>query len=626
MADPVPQIPISQPQKRPLEDDAPAPVTTPTKAPTATHSAASSPLSVLSTVPSPSPTKLVFGQSQSSYNAAVGGASVPNSSSSIVNTAQQPATKKRKLTNKEKEDRRAEREAKEKERADIKAKREEEKRLKEDEKRIKDEEKRKKNEEKEEKKRAKELDQLQKEEERRKKEEEKQKKEKSQLRLNAFFSKPKLSKEVSGTASGDSTQTPSTKPIFLKPDPSLPVANPQAHSRQKATQKKVLTDYERYFLPFQLPSGAILARYNRFMDSHAVLVAARARLDRIAEQEETDKTITQPETLKTMISTRGPRGTKSLSVVEIVERINGSSDHPVDLTNDSTKSEDPVELLKQIPMKYLLFPEDVRPPYYGTYTKPHSEREAAKVARNPFSRVLHETDYDYDSEAEWEEPEEGEDLDSEGEDDLEDEDEDDLDGFLDDDDDPQLKRRLISGDLEPVSTGLCWEDPQGVSRLNDGSGAISTEFKDFRIGFLLEPQPRSIDPFSTAYWAPEPSSTTLSFATLNNQTSGLMNPPRLPLTQRPVNGMLNTLNAPIVTAAGASTSKPAKPPKRMIPPEFLPEFRDTVDGSDLTKLALVEALKKKFPKLPKDAINNTLTAIASRVGAKEAEKRWVLLS
>lgn len=60
-----------------------------------------------------------------------------------------------------------------------------------------------------------------------------------------------------------------------------------------------------------------------------------------------------------------------------------------------------------------------------------------------------------------------------------------MDGFLDDDEDPQLKRRMLSGDLVPVSTGLCWEDVKGVSKLNDGSGAICTELKEFKMEFLL---------------------------------------------------------------------------------------------------------------------------------------------
>ena len=101
-----------------------------------------------------------------------------------------------------------------------------------------------------------------------------------------------------------------------------------------------------------------------------------------------------------------------------------------------------------------------------------------------------------------------------------------------------------------------------------------------------------------------------------------MNPPRAPLTQRPLNGLLNTLSS----NPTSPTSKPAKAPKRQIPDECMAAFKAEIDGSDMTKLALIEALKKKFPKLPKDAITNTLTVVAKRVGPSASEKRWVLLS
>jgi chromatin assembly factor 1 subunit A len=73
--------------------------------------------------------------------------------------------------------------------------------------------------------------------------------------------------------------------------------------------------------------------------------------------------------------------------------------------------------------------------------------------------------------------------------------------------------------------------------------------------------------------------------------TSLMQPPRIPLTQRPANGMLNTLNTSSSPANAAS--KPAKAPKRLIPSEQLPQFKQEVEGSDLTKIALIEALKKK---------------------------------
>jgi len=64
----------------------------------------------------------------------------------------------------------------------------------------------------------------------------------------------------------------------------------------------------------------------------------------------------------------------------------------------------------------------------------------------------------------------------------------------------------------------------------------------------------------------------------------------------------------------------------MIAPDQLQEFKAEVEGQDLTKIGLIEALKKKFPKVPKDAISNTLTAVAKRVGPSEKEKRWVLFN
>jgi hypothetical protein len=67
-------------------------------------------------------------------------------------------------------------------------------------------------------------------------------------------------------------------------------------------------------------------------------------------------------------------------------------------------------------------------------------------------------------------------------------------------------------------------------------------------------------------------------------------------------------------------------PTKTIPHDLLPSFRAAVSGSDLNKVALIEILKKQFPKCPKDAIKGTLETIAIRQGVKEVDKRWVLLA
>jgi chromatin assembly factor 1 subunit A len=66
-------------------------------------------------------------------------------------------------------------------------------------------------------------------------------------------------------------------------------------------------------------------------------------------------------------------------------------------------------------------------------------------------------------------------------------------------------------------------------------------------------------------------------------------------------------------------------PKRTIPNDQLPAFKAEVEGQDHTKIGMIEVLKKKFPEFPKDAITNTLTMVAKRVGGSEKDKRWVLI-
>jgi chromatin assembly factor 1 subunit A len=305
------------------------------------------------------------------------------------------------------------------------------------------------------------------------------------MKLNAFFTKPKPTGDLSTKAMVDNIQNPATANIQLAPDTTLTSTNSAPPSPQKAILKNATTDYEKFFLPFSLPPHATLAPINAFIVDADVLAAAQKRMDRLTSHEDVD---TEPVTLETVRSLfpKRRRGIETPTIAEIVDLVNGSADRPIDLTEDgNSKPTQPLALLSRIPMKYLHFPEDVRPPYHGTYTKLHTRSEERKLARNPTCRGFSDLNYDYDSEAEWEEPEEGEDLDSEGDDDLDEDGDEEMDGFLDDDEDPQLKRRLHNGDQEPVSTGLCWEDSRGVSRLNDGSGAISTEFKNFRMGFLL---------------------------------------------------------------------------------------------------------------------------------------------
>lgn len=66
-------------------------------------------------------------------------------------------------------------------------------------------------------------------------------------------------------------------------------------------------------------------------------------------------------------------------------------------------------------------------------------------------------------------------------------------------------------------------------------------------------------------------------------------------------------------------------PKKLVPEEDMPAFKQEIEGSNLSKIGLIEVLKKKFPGRSGAAIKDTLELVAKRVGAKQADKIWVLI-
>ena len=270
-------------------------------------------------------------------------------------------------------------------------------------------------------------------------------------------------------------------------------------SRSATPQMLHLSDYERNFPSFFIHSYTNLAPYNRLSSGEGFKDASEkidqeSRLDR--EEHDSSPTCSGVSELCELVhlppKKRYRKARQSLPVRTIIARINGTADHPIDLTNSKLQQNPPgpTDLLKGVSTKYLKFSEDVRPPYIGTYSKVPPGNTFSRLCRNPFTRRLPAIDYDYDSEAEWEEPGEGEDLDSEGEEDLGDEeDADDLDGFLDDEDaggSTTNKRRLIMGDLQPVYTDLLWEGPRQAGKASViDFGLSSLDLESFRMEVIL---------------------------------------------------------------------------------------------------------------------------------------------
>ncbi|PYH98384.1 hypothetical protein BO71DRAFT_316493 [Aspergillus ellipticus CBS 707.79] len=543
-------------------------------------------------------------------------------SSAAAAAAASPATKKRKISPASKEAKQQEKEAKERQKLEEKAKREEEKSKREEEKAKKEEEKRKREAEKEEEKRvreeekkkrdaekeeerkkkeekrkakeegkaAKEEEKRKKEEEKMKKEEEKLKKEKAQMKLNSFFAKPKTT---------------------TQPAPSNPISSPSKPTGAGASKEpshdsgSTSSDYQRAFPDFFLQSHTTVAPPHRFQRDRESLHHTREKVDtylKSANDGTQAPPVFRPSEIFQLMPYKRRRGRLPASVREIHLQMQNIADQP-ETSEGALRLRD---LLRQVKMKSLRFGEDVRPPYQGTYSKSLPESSAHRMMRNPFHRGLPETNYDYDSEAEWEEPEEGEDLDSEEEEDASEDGEDDMDGFLDDDDDHLIdgKRRLIVGDLEPVTTGIRWQEH-----------GVDPDLQAYKMETISDSVTFPIDPFSTAYWqkpkAAEPT-----------QAAGMGRPSMLqafvghaPSHKPSGSGPVQEGGALAVVAAGRT--------KRTFPAEQLAEFKEAVNGSDLTKMGLIEILKKRFPKVSKDILKDTLNSVATRVGQKEADKKWI---
>lgn len=387
-----------------------------------------------------------------------------------------------------------------------------------------------------------------------------------------------------------------------------------------------ISDYEQNFQDFPSKPNTIVASHNRFSRDEGGIAFAQEKIDEgLQIRKEACEGLREQrlgcylaDLLHMPTPDRCQHKSQPLAVKDIMAAIDGTNANPIDLTDSHCKraAQKSLDLLKTVPVKYLKFNEDVRPPYTGTCTRLQDVRAISKLARTPCSPGLPNTDYDYDSEAEWEEPAEGEDLDSEGEEEPDDDDVgDEMDEFLDDEGATEVtravKRRPMLGDQEPKCTGLCWE---GAELPGQNDTIAGLDWRLLKLDILMgKKSPSStltlakcidnprlpIDPYCSTYWQPM---STSSLHTKPDIQGTLMEPPRLPL--HPVNRQNTILSSSTLTEAPKTMepnlSVPIKPAKaqRLIPPELMDEFKAAVQGSDLNKVAIVEILKKQYVNPP----------------------------
>lgn len=375
-----------------------------------------------------------------------------------------------------------------------------------------------------------------------------------------------------------------------------------------SNSRPTVSDYEKYFLKFEPPSHSRLAQDLNTSRDTTVVEQAQQIFDNVVQQAITSKNEDRPQSLLSFFAESKPRtrGIYQPRVREIIETLQGSSTNPVDLTTESGHVERhrPEDLLRAVVMRHLHFAEDVRPPYCGTFTKIQDRKKSSKLCRAPFSRVREDTDYDYDSEAEWEEPEEGEDILSDGEDDAESVGSaDEMDGFLDDAEAPdavKTRRNMVTNDIPPVSTGLCWEDASGKIQPHEDHAAF--DLRSMRLDWLIDVPHHSINPFSDSYWKVQAESSNISATQTDNKVTlkwnnNEMKPPRAPLQPRSNSGNSTVIvgatsgeKGPIMAVASTKTVKTAA---AKLQGGDLAQFKEAVDGSNLTQAELLKALKQR---------------------------------
>lgn len=526
------------------------------------------------------------------------------------------------------EEKRAAKEAEAEEKRVAKAARDEKKRLKDEDKRLKDEEKQRK-------------------------ENEKRKKEKAQLKLGNFFAIPASSNR------SRSNSVDSHKRTSMSPAPSQATLPSSAAITTITTPSKTnQTPYDDLFPSFFKKDDVTVAPICRFQRDDEATEFLQNTIDGYlsgSRLPDTQRSFNVMSLFHMNFSVEfRSRGRQYVSVREIMSEYNPgtSTQVAIDLTTTDSQNSQikrTSDLLRKIPVKILHFAEDVRPPYRGTYTK-RPTTSTSKLARNPLRKDLPDTNYDYDSEAEWVE-DDGEDLNSDGEDEDDDGEGEEMDGFLDDENDElaNSRRLVIQGDLEPISTGLCWENRSKQNtnvkmvkyRMENILGMIHFHMRRALLT-ILDPKIKSIDPFSTSYWQP---------------VLLPMDPPRLPLhTMKPnsvaQNGPSTSSSKtvkPFFSVPSPSEAQKASPspapstpsvkqqakvgkdgkPMKTIPAEDLPAFKTAILSDDLntlSKVGLIEVLKKRFPGRSAAMIKNTLEIVAERQGAKEKDKRWVIIT
>ncbi|KAG8992228.1 hypothetical protein FRB93_002457 [Tulasnella sp. JGI-2019a] len=489
--------------------------------------------------------------------------------------------------------------------------------------------------------------------------------------MNAFFKPSKKTKPATpmkGEASSSETDFQRAfKPFLVRKDillapVNLFIARARQTGKGKGKEKAeviVLDDdgdvqMSTFNTPLSSPSRNHLGEQDDAgMDGDASTLNTKGLLNRFLSSVPASRRMRSRAVARSNADTSTPNRTPSVRT--IVTRLGEA-----EIVGDARAVGDLQRLLRnrrRIAIKVLQFFDNVRPAYYGTWTK--TSQFVRPCA--PFNKDHAAFDYSYDSGEEWEdEPEDAEEVVSGDEEEDESgvgEEEDEFDDWLvgDDDEDcatpnntgrsisPQptgggakrkpeaekekeqeTKKRRVVAPLVPYSAGPYWED-----RIGD---CTVEHFKAFRIQLLNVDTPFPIDPFT---YISEPELVPVVEAQLRPEAPKAVVPvilsslptqdgfvvPALPPHLHPSSQVNLPAPPTAVGSTNASTAKPkqANTNKKPFPQKHLPRLLREVEGSTLTKLHLTEQLGQIFKghkEVKKYAIEKVLGEVASKVGGK----------
>ncbi|KAA1471273.1 hypothetical protein DENSPDRAFT_799075 [Dentipellis sp. KUC8613] len=468
---------------------------------------------------------------------------------------------------------------------------------------------------------------------------EKKAQDKSRSIMASFFGKPKASTSAS------------------------PAKAPTASSSKKTT-----SDFDKTFKPFAPKKGSEVAPVNWFKESKKrknVVVDDVIIIDDdedVNMEPEVDVTPLSPRShLKSVVSSLPPsighprtsRYTRAGAcfktyhpdpVRSVITRLSEA-----EISDDTAAVRSLLAELRDreaLPAKVLIFHEDARPGYFGTFTR----RSRIVGPRTPFARDDVAVDYTYDSGEEWGEEEAGGDdvADASDEDKDEEEASSDMDDWLVDDDEEEVatpieeregvdgfpfppeqvkakrkaegkekdigdgakaKKRKVVVPLVPFIKGPCWENEIGKCEFDP--------FKPYRIQFFND-TPYPVDPFtfvSGPVEVPKPAVKLASSTSSNIQFVVPALPAHL-LAGTSTNGSTS------VSAQG-QPKRPAIVPKNPFPETHVPFLVDKIASLGTSSLAvLVDSIHQdlKAHKVKKNAIEVKVREIC----AKDSRKVWVV--